>query len=78
MAEMISPGVYLEEIDNSGIVTGSSSNVAVFITSRKALLTLTSRLPILKTLSTTTVTPTRTTTMNGSSVTTSCSTARTC
>lgn len=30
MAEMISPGVYLEEIDNSGIVTGSSSNVAVF------------------------------------------------
>ena len=30
MAEMISPGVYLEEIDNSGIVTGASSNVAVF------------------------------------------------
>lgn len=27
---MISPGVYLEEIDNSGIVTGTSSNVAVF------------------------------------------------
>ena len=30
MPEMISPGVYLEEIDNSGIVTGSSSNVAAF------------------------------------------------
>lgn len=30
MVEMISPGVYLEEIDNSGIITGTSSNVAVF------------------------------------------------
>lgn len=30
MPEMISPGVYLEEIDNSGIVTGASANVAVF------------------------------------------------